>query len=143
MTEADETKGFKRRQRSKEPCVARPCVALSGLADAAMPVTRHVSRRSSRLKPWRSRMPKRLSPVALNALRDALCAIYWYKADLRSFLQNSLSDQSVLARADWNAYKRQIVTDVIDALCADQERYSGALLPLCDEVCKRTARAPP
>ncbi|MBW1746566.1 MAG: hypothetical protein JRE64_11800 [Deltaproteobacteria bacterium] len=36
-------------------------------------------------------MTKRLSSAAIVALKEALCSIYWYKADLRSFFQNSLA----------------------------------------------------
>ena len=35
---------------------------------------------------------KKLAPVALQALREALTHIYWYKSDLRSFLTQCLSD---------------------------------------------------
>ena len=35
-------------------------------------------------------MSKIISVVAQQALKEALCAIYWYKNDLRSFLQNCI-----------------------------------------------------
>jgi len=59
-------------------------------------------------------MTKRLSASAIVALKEALCSIYWYKADLRSFLQNSLASPTVLAILNWENYKRQIVADLID-----------------------------
>jgi hypothetical protein len=83
-------------------------------------------------------MSKRLAPVAINALKEALCSIYWYKSELRSFLQNSLSDRSIVARADWNRHKREIVADIVDAICADQERHFRDLIRLCDDVCGMT-----
>jgi len=64
---------------------------------------------------------KRLSVVAANYLKDALCVIYWYKNDLRSFLDN---------------YKRQIVSDIIDMLYDNQEKYLGDLRRLLNEVCQ-------
>jgi hypothetical protein len=80
---------------------------------------------------------KRISAVALQALKEALGAIYWYKSDLRSFLQNSLSDKSIITNADWqHGYKWQIVSDVVDALAADQDKYIGDLRRLCHEVVK-------
>lgn len=79
-------------------------------------------------------MSKRLSSAAVVALKEALCSVYWYKADLRSFLQACLSDRSLLGTLDWNNYKRQIVSDLVDALCADQDRYLGDLTKLCHEV---------
>ena len=41
-------------------------------------------------------MSKRLSPAAVVALKEALCAVCWYKADLRSFLQQRLTNPAVL-----------------------------------------------
>jgi hypothetical protein len=35
---------------------------------------------------------KQIPPAALNALKDALTYICWYKSDLRSFLSRSLQD---------------------------------------------------
>ncbi len=83
-------------------------------------------------------MTKRLSALAINALKEALCNIYWYKSDLRSFLQNCIGDRSVILSVDWNSYKRQIVSDIIDYLCGDQDKYLGDLRRLMHEVCKMT-----
>lgn len=77
---------------------------------------------------------RRLSPAAIIALREALCTIYWYKADLRSFLSSCIGDRSILATLDWNNYKRQIVADLLDELTSDQDKYLGQLTKLCYEV---------
>jgi len=58
--------------------------------------------------------PKRLSPAAIVALRKALCSIYWYKADLRRFLTNCLANSVLLSSLNWDNYKRQIVSDLVD-----------------------------
>ena len=79
-------------------------------------------------------MSKRLSPAATVALKEALCAVYWYKADLRSFLNSCLTDTSILSTLDWTSYKRQIVSDVIDHLIADQEHHLAELTRLCHEL---------
>lgn len=79
-------------------------------------------------------MFKRVSAVAIQALKEALCTIYWYKSDLRSFLQNCITDSSVVASANWDNYKRQIVSDIVDKLCADQDKYLGDLRRLFHEV---------
>ncbi len=81
-------------------------------------------------------MSKRLSAVAIQALKEALCNIYWYKSDLKSFLQNCIMDKNVIISVNWDNYKRQIVSDVVDILCADQERYLGDLRRLLHEACK-------
>ncbi len=77
---------------------------------------------------------KRLSPAAIIALKEALCSIYWYKADLRSFLTSCLANKALVSSQNWDNYKRQIVADIIDSLTADQERYLGDLTRLCYEV---------
>ena len=43
---------------------------------------------------------KRIAPAAINALKEALTNVYWYKSDLRSFIMNTISDPSILARLD-------------------------------------------
>jgi len=83
-------------------------------------------------------MAKRLSPAAVVALKEALCAVYWYKADLRSFLQQCLSNPAILATLNWNSYKRQIVSDLIDYLVRNQDKQLGDLTRLCNEVCQIT-----
>jgi len=57
---------------------------------------------------------KKIAPAAVNALKEALTSVYWYKSDLRSFLMNTLSDPRVLSSINWNEYKRNIVTSLID-----------------------------
>jgi hypothetical protein len=83
-------------------------------------------------------MTKRLSPAAVVALKEALCAIYWYKGDLRSFLQQCLSNSAVLATLNWDNYKRQIVSDLVDYLTRNQDKHIGDLTHLCHEICNVT-----
>lgn len=83
-------------------------------------------------------MAKRLAPAAIPALKEALCAVYWYKADLRSFLQQCLSNPAVLATFNWDSYKRQVVSDLVDYLVRDQDKHLGDLTRLCNEVCAIT-----
>ena len=77
---------------------------------------------------------KRLSPPAIIALKDALCSIYWFKSDLRSFLSNCTGNLPLIGTLNWDNYKRQIITDLIDGLTKDQETHLGALTKLCYEV---------
>ncbi len=79
---------------------------------------------------------KRLSAAAIASLEEALCAIFWYKRDLRKFLVNCLSDKSLVAHVDWENFKRQIVSDIVGELCSDQDRHLGDLRRLFHEVCK-------
>jgi hypothetical protein len=79
-------------------------------------------------------MEKTIAPGAINALKEALTCVYWFKSDLRSFLQNTISDPAILARVNWDDYKRNIVATVIDYLTRDQATYRGDLLRLMNEV---------
>ena len=80
-------------------------------------------------------MTKRLSSAAIVALKEALCSVYWYKADLRSFLQQCLSTPAILATLNWDNYKRQVVADLVDYLCRNQDKHLGDLTRVCHEVC--------
>jgi len=83
-------------------------------------------------------MPKQLSPAAVMALKEALCSVYWYKPDLRSFLQLCLADSSILSKFDWNNYKWQIASDLVDFLVKNPEKHIGDLTKICYELCKIT-----
>lgn len=51
-------------------------------------------------------------------------------------MNNCISDRTVISRADWQGYKRQIVSDIIDALCVNQNKYLEDLQRLFHEVAK-------
>ncbi len=79
-------------------------------------------------------MSKRLSPAAIVALKDALCAVYWYKNDLHSFLQQCLSNPAILTTLNWDGYKRQIVSDLVDYLTGKSDKYLEDIERLCNEI---------
>lgn len=79
---------------------------------------------------------KVIAPAAINALKEALTAAYWYKSDLRSFLTNSISDPRILGQVNWDDFKRNIVAAVIDYLARDQATFQGDLLRLMSEVAR-------
>lgn len=81
-------------------------------------------------------MDQRLSAVAIHALKEALCNIFWYKSDLKSFLNVCFKDKVVVGSTDWTNYKRQIVSDIVDILYSDQDKYLGDIRRLIHEVCK-------
>ncbi len=66
---------------------------------------------------------KRIAPAAINALKEALTNIYWYKSDLRSFIMNTISNTNLLAKLDWNEYKRNIVTLLVNYLAKNQSTF--------------------
>lgn len=81
-------------------------------------------------------MAKTIAPAALQALKEALSLVYWYKSELRSFLAQCLSDPDVLGRLDWEDYKRNIVATLVDHLAMNEEIYQKDIVRLMSEVCK-------
>ena len=73
---------------------------------------------------------KRVNPAVLHPLKEALRLTFWYKDDLRAFLNACLGDRGLVARLDWTAYKRQIVAQLVDTLAEDQHKYFDLLLNL-------------
>lgn len=79
-----------------------------------------------------------ISPAAINALKEALTHAYWYKNRLKDFLYYSISDPTVLSKLNWDTYKRNIVSDLVDYLARNQESYRDDILTLMYELTKIT-----
>ena len=79
-------------------------------------------------------MVKKIAPAAIVALKEALTNLYWYKSDLRSFLTSSITNPSLLGSLNWEDYKRNLVSTVVDSMVKRQEQYQGDLLHLMTEV---------
>jgi len=80
-------------------------------------------------------MPQKIvAPAEINALIEALTKAYWYKAELRSFLTHTISDPSILAKLNWEDYKRNIVSTLVNFLAKHQDTYQNDLLKLITEV---------
>ncbi|MXW17007.1 MAG: hypothetical protein F4123_01105 [Gemmatimonadetes bacterium] len=79
---------------------------------------------------------KKISPVAINALKDALTLVYWFKKELRTFLTSCLTDSSILSRLNWDAYKREIVGSLVDHMTRHENEYQADLLRLMAEVAR-------
>lgn len=81
--------------------------------------------------------PKKvISAIAINSLSEALTNIYWYKSELRSFLTHVISDTTILSKLNWEDYKRNIVSTLVNFLAKHQDIYRNDLLRLMTEVCK-------
>lgn len=76
-----------------------------------------------------------LNPAAINALKEALTHIYWYKRDLRSFLINTITQHKILSRLNWESYKRHTVDQLVSYLVRNQDKYLDELLNLIQAVC--------
>jgi hypothetical protein len=72
-------------------------------------------------------MTSRISPTAVQTLHEALIHVYWYKQDLKRFLVAGLGGTTVVNRVDWDNVKRQIVSDLMEILCSNQDKYLGEL----------------
>ena len=83
-------------------------------------------------------MKKQITPVAIQALKDALTLAYWYKRDLRSFLYQCLPCLAVLSSLNWSDYKRNIVATLVDHLARREDVYQHELIRLMSEVCRIT-----
>jgi hypothetical protein len=83
-------------------------------------------------------MAKQMSPAGIMALKESLCSVYWYKSELRGFLQLCLSNPAILNKFNWDNYKRQIASDVIDYLVENPSLYIGDLTKICYEICRLT-----
>ncbi len=81
---------------------------------------------------------KKIAPAALQALKEALTHAYWYKSDLRSFLTHTISDPPILARLNWEEYKRNIVGSLVDFLACNEDVYQRQLLRLMTETASIT-----
>lgn len=78
---------------------------------------------------------KKISSSAIIALKKALSNIYWYKSDLRSFLDHTISNKQILSYLDWNDYKRNICSRLVDLLVKNEEKTQNDLLKLTYEIC--------
>src|SRR5215510_13135050 len=77
---------------------------------------------------------KKLNPAAIIALKEALAQIYWYKKDLRSFLINTLENSAILAKINWDDYKRNITDLLVESLARIEIRYREELIRLFTAV---------
>lgn len=79
---------------------------------------------------------KKISAIAINSLKEALSSVYWYKSDLRSFLLATISDNTLLSRINWNDYKINICSNLINFMQLHEETYQNDLLRLIAEISK-------
>lgn len=56
----------------------------------------------------------------------------------RGFLQQCLSNPAILATLNWDGYKRQIASDLVDYLVRGEDKHLGDLTKICYELCSIT-----
>lgn len=78
---------------------------------------------------------RRIHPGAYGALIEALAAIYWYKKDLKKFIQTRAAEHpQLLVGLDFDGYKRAFAEEFVDRLMADEEQYRDLTLKIMLEV---------
>ncbi|MCX5440898.1 restriction endonuclease [Streptomyces sp. NBC_00063] len=78
---------------------------------------------------------RKIHPAAYNALIEALACIYWYKKDLRKFIETRAVGRSgLVAGLDYDGYKRAFAEEFVDRLMADEEQYRDLTLSVMLEV---------
>lgn len=80
-------------------------------------------------------MNKALSPAVLISLKDALSRIYWYKKDLRNFIEYAIDNKQIFATIDWNNNtKYESVSLLIDRMSKHNDIYFNDLISLLKAV---------
>ncbi len=77
---------------------------------------------------------KKMSPQAIIALENALSVIYWYKNDLRNYLNNVIDFPQILAVINWNEPKRNIVSRIVSMLSKNGAKTQENLMQLILDV---------
>ena len=73
---------------------------------------------------------KKISANVLMALKNALAHIFWYKKDLKDYLYMSIEHKEVLSRVNWDDYKRNIASQVVNTLERNERVVQEDLLNL-------------
>lgn len=81
---------------------------------------------------------QRVSANAIQALKDALTAAFWFKRDLYNYAKAAVGGEpAFLAGIDWtdsNVYKRDSVSTFVDRLVREQDEHQEVLLALLVDV---------
>lgn len=75
-----------------------------------------------------------LPPHILNSLKDALAAIYWYKNDLRRFIEATGITKELWIGLSWDGYKIRIAGELVDLISNDGHTVSRDMTKLLDSV---------
>ena len=78
---------------------------------------------------------KKISPAAINALKDALTHIYWTKDDLKRFVYNTISNKAIVNTIDWPILKKyESASALIDRMCVRLDIYRDDLFALFEQT---------
>lgn len=78
---------------------------------------------------------KKISPSALIALKDALSKIYWYKQDVRKFVEYTIKNDKITSTIDWiNNTKYESISQLIERMNNRSDVYINDILNLLYQV---------
>ncbi|MGY5132833.1 restriction endonuclease [Streptomyces nigrescens] len=78
---------------------------------------------------------QKIHPGAYQALVEALASIYWYKKDLKKFIQTRAAERpSLVAGIDFDGYKRVFAEEFVDRLMAEEGQNRDLTLNIMLEV---------
>lgn len=79
---------------------------------------------------------QRVSANAIQALKDALLAAFWFKRDLYDYAKAAVGgDATFLAGIEWREwYKRDSISTFVDRLVKAQDDYQNLLIGLLVDV---------
>jgi len=82
-------------------------------------------------------MNQKINPQVVVKLKEALCKIYWYKKDLRLFLESAMSEKTrtIIATLNWEQQKYYISSEFVERLIKHQELYQQDLINIIKHVC--------
>lgn len=73
---------------------------------------------------------QRVAPGVLKPLKEALTKVYSFKGDLKDFLVSGLPDWAITDLIDVSRSKCEFSSDVVSALCDQQDKYFDDLVNL-------------
>ena len=78
---------------------------------------------------------RHLSDSAWDAILEAVAVFYWYKPDQARFLRGVLRDHPViLSQLTFGLPKRQVASQLVTVLQADEERYQPVAIDLIERL---------
>jgi Restriction endonuclease len=79
---------------------------------------------------------RRVSANAIQALKDALLAAYWFKGDLYDYAKDAVGgEQTFLSGIEWReSYKRDSISTFVDRLVKYQDEHQDLLIGLLVDV---------
>ncbi len=74
--------------------------------------------------------PKKISPQAVLALKDALSVIFWKKDDLQDFVKLTIVNNAIVGTINWNVTKREAVKELIERMTKRLDIYQDDIVNL-------------